>query len=174
MGTRIVSDPVGTINKPVVSQSSSSFFFTNGNVDFPLLLVMIAFVVFGLLMVFSASWDYSLWWYKDPMYQFNRQVVSMIFGIIGATFLSFVNYKTWKKYSLYAMILTIVFLFIVIFSHETGRGLKQGSYQPSELAKVMTIVYLAVWLHSKREQLHDVTWGLLPLGAILWLIGGLI
>jgi cell division protein FtsW len=42
------------------------------------------------------------------------------------------------------------------------------------LAKVVIIIYLSVWMHSKREQIHDIQWGLLPLGVILGVIGGLI
>jgi cell division protein FtsW len=54
------------------------------------------------------------------------------------------------------------------------RSLYQGSYQPSELSKVVTILYLSVWLYAKRELLHDITLGLFPLGVILGVIGGLI
>jgi cell division protein FtsW len=54
------------------------------------------------------------------------------------------------------------------------RSLFEGSYQPSELAKIVVIIYLAVWLHSKREHLHDVGFGLLPLAGILGFVGGLI
>jgi cell division protein FtsW len=42
------------------------------------------------------------------------------------------------------------------------------------LAKVITVIYLSVWMHSKREQLHDIQWGLIPLAVILGVIGGLI
>jgi cell division protein FtsW len=54
------------------------------------------------------------------------------------------------------------------------RTLFQGSVQPSELAKVVTVVYLAVWLCTKRESLHDINLGLIPLALILGFIGGLI
>jgi cell division protein FtsW len=49
-----------------------------------------------------------------------------------------------------------------------------GSCQPSEAAKLVSILYLSVWLHSKREHLHDVSLGLIPLGVILGVVGGLI
>jgi len=54
------------------------------------------------------------------------------------------------------------------------RTLFGGSIQPSELAKVVTVIYLSVWIHSKREQLHDIQWGLFPLAIILGTVGGLI
>lgn len=46
--------------------------------------------------------------------------------------------------------------------------------QPSELAKIATIIYLSVWLYSKREHMHDFQLGLIPLAFILGSIGGLI
>jgi cell division protein FtsW len=52
--------------------------------------------------------------------------------------------------------------------------LYEGSYQPSELAKVVTIVYLSMWLYAKRQVLHHVSLGLVPLGVILGIIGGLV
>jgi cell division protein FtsW len=54
------------------------------------------------------------------------------------------------------------------------RTLFGGSIQPSELAKLVMIIYLAVWLFSKREQLSDVNFGLIPLAGILGVVGGLI
>jgi cell division protein FtsW len=49
-----------------------------------------------------------------------------------------------------------------------------GSIQPSELAKLVTVIYLAVWLYSKHEYLSDINFGLLPLAGILGALGGLI
>ena len=76
------------------------------------------------------------------------------------------------------MVLTILLLVLVLFVNEIRLGatrtLFDGSYQPSELAKLITIIYLSVWLYAKREMLHDITLGLFPLGVILGVIGGLI
>jgi cell division protein FtsW len=52
--------------------------------------------------------------------------------------------------------------------------LYNGSYQPSELAKLVAVIYLAVWLYAKRNSLQDVSFGLIPLGVILGIVGGLI
>jgi cell division protein FtsW len=183
MGSRIFRDTSVAVNT-VTPSEKPSIFNTNGRVDFPLLLVVIAFVVFGLLMVFSASWDFSLLWYKgDPMYQFHRQIGSMVLGIIIATVLSFVDYHNWRRFALAAMLFTIAMLILELILNRAGtgqdpatggRGIFLGSIQPSEVAKLMTIIYLSVWMHSKREQLHDLQWGLIPLGVIIGIICGLI
>ncbi len=46
--------------------------------------------------------------------------------------------------------------------------------QPSEIAKLVVVIYLSVWLFARRDQLSDVSFGLIPLGIILGVLGGLI
>jgi cell division protein FtsW len=78
----------------------------------------------------------------------------------------------------FAMLGTIGLLITVLFINElrlgASRTLYEGSYQPSELAKLVAVIYLSVWLYAKRQNLHDVSFGLVPLGVILGIIGGLI
>jgi len=147
-------------------------------VDLPLLVVMIALVVFGLTMMFSASWDYSQREYGSPMYMFAHQLAWLGLGIIAAFFLSRFDYHHLRKLILPAMGVTIVLLVVVLLANEvllgSRRYLFQGSFQPSELAKVVTILYLSVWLCTKRQFIHKVTFGMFPLSVILGIIGGLI
>jgi cell division protein FtsW len=149
-----------------------------GEVDLLLLLVMLIFLVFGLLMVYSASTDFSMLIYKAPMHMFNRQVIWLGLGLVAAYILSRTDYHYWRKLSVPLMLGTITLLAVVLFVNEIRNGavrtLLGGSIQPSELAKVVTIIYLSVWMHSKREQMHELQWGLFPLGIILGIVGGLI
>ena len=146
--------------------------------DIPLLLIVIALLVLGLVMLFSASWDFSLGAYGDPMQMFNRQVIWMILGVFGAFILSRIDYHHWRKLVILAMALTIILLISVLLLSEirfnAKRAFIDGSVQPSELAKLISIVYLAVWLFSKRQNLQNIQLGLIPLGMILGIIGGLI
>ncbi|MFZ6027102.1 MAG: FtsW/RodA/SpoVE family cell cycle protein [Chloroflexota bacterium] len=148
------------------------------HIDVPLLLVLISLVVFGMLMVYSASADFSYEVHRSSTYLFLRQLAFLGLGIAAAGVLTWLNYHVWQKLAVYAMGATVFALFAVFFvgdqRHGAVRTIFNGSVQPSELAKVITVIYLAVWLYSKREVLHDVSFGLLPLGVILGLIGGLI
>jgi len=144
----------------------------------PMLLVVIALLVFGLIMLYSASFDFSFNEYGSPTYMFNRQVKWLGLGILAAFLLSLFDYHQWRRMVLPAMFGTIGLLITVLIVNEirlgASRTLINGSYQPSEIAKLMAVIYIAVWLYSKRQFLHDVTIGLLPLGVILGIIGGLI
>jgi len=60
------------------------------------------------------------------------------------------------------IVVTILLLVIVIFigyssGSNTNRALYEGRYQPSEIAKIATIIYLSVWLNSKREDTGHIT-----------------
>jgi cell division protein FtsW len=146
--------------------------------DMPLLVTIVALIVLGLIMLFSSSWDFSLGIYGDPMYMFNRQITWLALGLVVALALAFFDYHYWRKYVVAAMAFTIALLIVVLLMNEIRLGAKraffEGSAQPSELAKLVSILYLGVWLYAKRQHLHDLSLGLIPLGVILGIVGGLI
>ena len=146
--------------------------------DVPLLLTVIALSVFGLIMLYSASFDFSFNEYGSSTYMFLRQLRWLGIGIVAAFALSLFDYHLWRKLIVFAMLGTIGLLLAVLFVNEirlgASRTLFEGSYQPSELAKLTAVIYLAVWLYAKRNDLHRVGFGLIPLGVILGIIGGLI
>jgi len=147
-------------------------------VDLPFVVVLLTLLLFGLVMLFSASWDYSLQLYDSPMRMFERQLLWLGLGAGLAYALSRLDYHRWRRWVVPAMGLTVVLLVSVLLVNEIRLGAKrslyQGSYQPSELAKLVSIIYLSVWLYSKRNVLHDISFGLIPLSLILGLVGGLI
>ncbi len=144
----------------------------------PLLLAVVSLTVFGLAMLYSSSWDFSLGAYGDAMYMFNRQLTWLALGLVIAGILAFFDYHHWRKLVVPAMGLTIILLVSVLLMNGIRFGAKRmifgGSVQPSELAKLVAILYLSVWLYAKREYLHDISLGLIPLGVILGVVGGLI
>jgi cell division protein FtsW len=147
-------------------------------IDVPLLGAIITLLGFGILMVFSASWDVSLYLYGSQSGVFVRQLMWLGVGIIVMTVLIFFNYRWIAKFVVPAMVFTIILLIALLVLGETRLGsvrtVREGSIQPSELAKLVTILYLAVWLFAKKERLHDIWLGLIPLGLILGVVGGLI
>src|SRR5512138_701609 len=118
--------------------------------DLPLLAIVVALVIFGLVMLFSASWDFSLLLAKPATYMFSRQLVWLMVGCATALALSFLDYHHWRRWIVPAMLATIFLLVGVLLMNEIRLGAKrsyfEGSVQPSELAKLISILYLAVWL----------------------------
>jgi cell division protein FtsW len=148
------------------------------SVDIPLMLTVVALMVFGLIMLYSASFDFSYKEFGSSTYMFTRQVRWMLLGITVAFMLSIFDYHHWRRVVVIAMLGTMGLLVTVLFINEirlgASRSLYEGSYQPSEIAKLISVIYLAVWLYAKRDFLHDISLGLIPLGVILGIIGGLI
>lgn len=166
------------VNHPTQVQPRAQAAPRRRGFDTPLLVAIVALVIYGLVMLFSASWDYSLGIYDSAMYMFNRQLMWLGIGVLVALALSFFDYHHMHKLIVPAMIFTIVLLIGVLLMNEIRLGAKrsffEGSVQPSELAKLVSIIYLSVWLYAKRNFLHDIQLGLIPLGVILGIVGGLI
>lgn len=146
--------------------------------DVPLLLSVFALLLFGALMVYSASWDFSLLNYDDPTQMFFQQMRNMGIGVAVALVCAYLHYHIWRKYSVWMMVAMLVALLVVLLYGEvrygSARALVAGSYMPGELAKLITIIYLSAWLYAKRAELSKVSYGLLPLIAIVGLVAGLI
>jgi cell division protein FtsW len=146
--------------------------------DLVLVAAVIALCVFGLLMVYSASTDFSLLQYEKPYFVFDKQVLWMAIGALIAFIVSRLDYHLVQRFAVPMMGVAILLLVAVLLTGQerlhSVRSFFGGSVQPSELAKLVTVIYLSVWLYSKREYLHDVQLGLLPLAFILGMIGGLI
>jgi cell division protein FtsW len=146
--------------------------------DVPLLLVVISLILFGMLMVYSASADYSFQVYGSQSYIFMRQLRWLGLGILVMIFLAWMDYHMWKKFALILMGVTIFALIAVLIIQDTRlgsvRSLFRGSIQPSELAKFGIVIYLSVWLHNRRDMLKSIYLALLPLSVIMGIVGGLI
>jgi cell division protein FtsW len=149
-------------------------------VDVPMLVTVAALLGFGLLMLYSASWEYSVSIMgQRPSYLLERQIRFLILGGAAAVFAFLFDYHRIKKFVIPMMLVTLVMLMLVIFYVNevrlgARRGLFQGSIQPSELAKLVVIIYLAFWLHAKQHLLHEFSFGLLPMAAILGISSALI
>ncbi len=140
--------------------------------DAPMLLIVVVILVFGLLMVYSASWDFSILNWDDPTYIFNRQIRWILLGLASGTVISFIDYHWFKKFLVPAGLVTLALLFAVLVvnrgaDNEGGRNLLGGSIQPSELAKAMIVIYLSFWLYHHKDTLNNFKMGYFPLIIIL-------
>ncbi len=129
-------------------------------------------------MVFSATM-YLTGTYDNPStYYLNRQLLWVALGVVLLILIARVEYHLWLKYSLPLMAITLlVLLAVLIFAperHGAQRWFLNGSIQPSEFAKLATIIYLANWLSSKKEKIKQVSLGLVPFAILIGIIIGLI
>ena len=149
------------------------------SIDLPLLVIVITLFAIGLLMIYSASWQYAsvqgFSEYRTVLRQFAIGLVG--FALIGL--LTFIDYREYERFVVLGMVVIIALsLLVLIAGTETQfgarRGLLGGSIQPSEFAKLAIIIYLSFWLNNKSDSLHKTTYGLFPLLAIVGGTAGLV
>ena len=85
-----------SMNKAQVRQRKPQNRSVRLKIDVPLLLVTIILAVFGILMVYSASWDYAIRLGEVAHYFISRQLIFLIVGIIVAVILTFFDYHFWR------------------------------------------------------------------------------
>jgi cell division protein FtsW len=146
--------------------------------DLPLLVVVIILAVFGIVMVYSASADWSFQTTNSETTIFFRQLLWLALGSVGMLFLILMDYHWLRKLAIPLMLVTLAMLILVLFKSEERygavRSLFSGSVQPSELAKLALVIYLSIWLYHRSDQIRQIRLWIVPIGVILGVIGGLI
>ncbi len=149
--------------------------------DVPVTVTVVAMVLFGIVMIYSASVIIGLQLYGDPEIFFKKQIFSAILGLMAMIVMANIDYKVWAKWAGWMLGITIVLLLSVfLFS----RGLINGAhrwidigplnFQPSELAKLTFLMYLAAFLAKRQDRMKDITGTFLPFMGVLGLVSFLL
>jgi len=119
-------------------------------------------VVVGLVMIFSASAVTAQERYHSPYAFVGRQAGWALAGIFAMIVLSRIDYTRYNtpRFIFPALAITTVMLVLVYFfrdSHHTHRWIRFGafSFQPSEIAKPVIILFLAWFLSTRLDQMND-------------------
>lgn len=109
---------------------------------------------------------------------FSQLVLGLGLGLLGMYITSRLDYKIWRKFSLYifigSLLLTaLVFVPSLGLSHggaERWISLGFVSFQPAEILKFSFVIYFAAWISGVKNKIKDIKFGLLPLFIILSVI----
>lgn len=119
-------------------------------------------VVAGLVMVFSASAIVAEERYHSPYGGLIRQALWAVAGIVAMIVISRIDYTRYNtpRFIYPALAITTMLLVVVLFfrdSHHTHRWIRFGSFsfQPSEIAKPVIILFLAWFLSTRLDQMRD-------------------
>ena len=132
-------------------------------VDKWLFCTTLLLVVVGLAMVFSASAVVAQERYHSPYAFVGRQAGWAVAGVLAMLALMHVDVKTYKSTRFIYTILSIttVLLVAVFFfpgSHAVHRWIRFGglfTFQPSEIAKPVVVLFLAWFLHTRLDAMRD-------------------
>ncbi len=152
--------------------------------DYVLMLTFFSFLIFGLIMVASASVVLGHETHNDSYYYFKHQLYYvLLLGLPAWIIFQRIYYRIWRKLGvifLFVCIIMLVLVFIPPFSFSYGgatRWLRIGPlfFQPTELTKLAFVLYLAAWLEKRRgKQIKEVSSGLAPFIIITGVIALLI
>ncbi|MEK7612298.1 MAG: putative peptidoglycan glycosyltransferase FtsW [Patescibacteria group bacterium] len=156
---------------------------TGRHVDYLIVAILAILVIFGLVMLGSASSHLGETRYQDSYYYLKHQIMSgLIVGIVGFFLGLIINYTLYRKIALPALLISIALLALVftplgVDANNATRWVKLGliTFQPAEILKITLIIYLASWLaNSKSERQRSITKGFIPLLIVLGVVGGML
>lgn len=143
--------------------------------DIIVLMMAVILTCFGVVMVYSASSVMAAKRFHDGFFFLKRQSLYALIGFTGMGLAMHVDYHVWKKYAVPLFLGTFVLL-LLVFVPGIGGTAKGASrwirlpgfnFQPSELAKVALIMYMAYSLEKRQDKLKQFTTGFLPYMLIL-------
>ena len=133
--------------------------------DYNLLFILIFLLCFGLVMLYSSSSYTSENLYDDSAHYLKLQFRNILVGVIPMYFFARVDYHFWKKFGFFAYFCSFALCVLVMFpipgltrsSHGQSRWLNLGpfSFQPSELAKLAVIIFLAMLIERIPKKLGN-------------------
>jgi cell division protein FtsW len=146
-----------------------------GRIDPTLLLIVGAILVFGLIVLSSASTVIAYQQYGDSTYFLKRQLLSVLIGVLVFSVTVRIDYRQWRVVAFPLLVLSIALL-VAVFIPGIGRELLGARrwislgpvfFQPAELVKILFLIYLAGWLSERGHRIQDRAYGLWPFLAIL-------
>lgn len=141
-------------------------------VDIPFLISIFILVIAGYLIFASASLGLLS---KQPIkysnVAFNQTFLGLFLGSIACIITSGIDYRLYRKYSLYIFILSVLVTLLVFvpsigFSHGGAQRwvhFSKVSFQPSEFLKIGYIIFLSALLAKFKDKVEKIKYGLLPL-----------
>jgi len=152
------------------------------SVDQTLVWVVVALLLWGMVMVYSASIampDNPRFARYSHTHFLTRHVISMVVGCIMALLVFQVRMETWEKVARPLFVFSLILLALVLIPF-IGKGVNGArrwisfgvmNFQPSELAKLATIIYAADYMVRKMDVKEKFFKAVLPMGAAVGLAG---
>lgn len=143
-----------------------------GQCDFVVIALTTILVIFGLVMVFSASYYKSINDNGSPYDYLIRQAVNAMGGFFLMGLCSVIDYHQYKKFCNLIMGFSVLLLLLVLTPLGVGAGgatraLYFGiTIMPGEIAKLAVIIFVAAYLSRSPKLILDLKKGVLPMLAL--------
>jgi len=143
--------------------------------DKPLIAIVILLVVIGSMMVFSTTFDWSNATRGSATAIFvEDHLRNVLFALVGLLVFSVIDYRFWKQFAIWLLLITIgALIAVLLFGDDTfgaRRSLIGGRFQPGELAQFTIVVYMAAWLGSKNTKVGSFLFGFIPFAIVVGIV----
>ncbi len=147
--------------------------------DRPLMLATLVLMAVGLVMVFSASAMMAETRYGSAYLFFRKQLIWDVLGLVAMLLVMRLDYHRWQKWTRPLLGAAIAGLVLVLAVGRVVKGARRWihfggfTFQPSELAKIALILWLASYLDRRQSQIKNFGNGLLPALMVIGAVCGL-
>lgn len=142
----------------------------------------IILICIGIVMIYSTSSIYAWEKYKDGLFFLKRHMAFLIIGIFLTFLVMSVDYRKFRRFARPFLLLSLLLLVLVLIPG-IGREVSGArrwfrfkfiSFQPSELASMAIIIYMADFISRKGNMIKQFLRGFLPPICVLGLVALLI
>ena len=150
--------------------------------DFVLFIAILLLILFGLIMIYSASSIWAEYKFHDSFKYVKQQALFIGIGIFLLITVSKIDYIFYYKKT-NPILLVCLFLLVLVLIPGIGSvrngsqswfGIGSFGIQPSEFAKLGLIIFTAKYLADNQKYLRDFKKGVIPILLVLFLVFGLI
>lgn len=130
--------------------------------DKPLVFIVMALLLIGLIMMYSASYAYAYYELQDSAYYIKRQMFFAAAGIVAMYFMSTRPVEKYKKKWPGALLIASYVLLGIVFLMPRINGVKRWivlggfTFQPSEIAKFAVILWSSYYLAENYKKINTV------------------
>ncbi len=146
-----------------------------------LFLITLVLVGIGLAMVFSSSAVTAQEKFGDPNYFSFKQLVAAALGLAVMFVVMKIDYHFYRHPAvIFSVLAIVVALLVLVFflpaAANTHRWINMPgiSLQPSELAKLAVIFFLAYFLEKRKGNVNHIAFTLVPIAVVVGILAGLI
>ena len=147
-----------------------------------LFFTAIILILFGLIMIYSASSIWAMYKFSDAFKYVKQQGLFILVGIILVFVIRKIDYRIYYKNATKIFLACIILLILVLIpgigSVRNGSrswfGIGSFGIQPSEFAKIGLIILTSKYLSKSNKFVKDIKRGVIPILSVLFLVFGLI
>lgn len=147
-----------------------------------LLTTIIFLTIFGLIMIYSASFVWAEFKFHDPYKFVKMQFIFFLIGLLIIFNLKKIDYHIYYKYANKILFVCAILLILVLIpgigtirnGSRSWFGIGSLGIQPSEFAKIGLIIYVSKYLTNNNRNMKNIIKGVFPILGVIGLFFALI